>query len=165
MTPQATSALITIAIYVALIGFVLYRQMTAQPLNGRRLVILPAVLGLFALQQLSHQQLAASGSAVAILVIGVAVGVAAGVWRGSTFRIWTLNGTAMVQGTWLTLVAWAVLILVRLPLAYYGHLVNEPQGLVVGELLLALAVTFAAQNVALWSRANAVAPAPVQPAR
>jgi hypothetical protein len=63
----------------------------------------------------------------------------------------------MTKGTGLTLVAWAVLLAIRLPIAYASHVANYPQGLVIGELLLALAATFAAQNAVIWIRASRLA--------
>ena len=142
------------AIYVGLIGFVLYREMRPHQLRLRRLVLLPAVLGLFALQQLSRQQLTIDLSTVAFLGVNLAVGLIAGIWRGTTFRTWTEAGIVMNRGTVATLVAWGVLIAIRLPFAVVSHSTKLPQGLVVGELLLALAVTFAAQNAVLWLRAS-----------
>lgn len=155
MSAQTLSALATIAIYAGLIGFVLYRQMRAQPLRGRRLVLLPAVLGLFAFQQLARQPLDGLGTA-ALLVLSLAVGAAAGLWRGTTFRLWDQQGAVYVKGSRMTLVAWAALIAARLPFAVVSYEAKLPQGLVIGELLLALAVTFAAQNAVVWMRAGRV---------
>lgn len=58
----------------------------------------------------------------------------------------------MVKGTAMTLVTWAVLIVIRLPFAFLGYAAVHSQGFVVGELLLALAVTFVAQNAVIWAR-------------
>jgi hypothetical protein len=155
MSAQTLSALVTTAIYGGLIAFVLYRQMRAQPLRGRRLVLFPAVLGLFAFQQLARQPLEGLGAA-AILVLSLAVGAAAGLWRGSTFRLWEEGGSVFVKGTGMTLVTWGALIAARLPFAVLSYQAKLPQGLVIGELLLALAVTFAAQNAVVWRRAGRV---------
>lgn len=153
MSPdQLVGIAVNVAIYLALIAFVLYRQMSAQPLRGRRLVLFPAALGLIGLQQLARQPLAMDVGGVALLVAGLVIGLAAGLWRGTTFRVWADAGRVMVKGTAMTLVTWAVLIVIRLPFAFLGQTANHPQGFVVGELLLALAVTFAAQNVMVWAR-------------
>jgi hypothetical protein len=155
MAPEQLVGLaVNAAIYLALIGFVLYRQMSAQPLQGRRLVLLPAALGFFGVQLLARQPLAADLGTIAILAVGLAVGLGAGTWRGTTFRVWTEAATVTVQGTMMTLVTWGVLLAVRLPFAFLGHLANRPQGFAVGELLLALAVTFGAQNAVIWRRAR-----------
>lgn len=58
----------------------------------------------------------------------------------------------ITKGTASTLVAWGVLIAIRLPFAFASHAAKYPQGLVIGELLLALAMTFAAQNAVIWQR-------------
>jgi hypothetical protein len=154
---QTVGLVVNVGIYVALIGFVLYRQMSRLPLNPRRLVLLPAIIAVFAVQQLSRQPLAFDFGVVAFLVASLAVGILAGIWRGTTFRVWADEGGVMTKGTGLTLVAWAVLLAIRLPIAYASHAANYPQGLVIGELLLALATTFAAQNAVIWIRASRLA--------
>lgn len=156
MPPDKSVALIVnIAIYVALIAFVLYRQMSPVPLRAARLILLPAALGLFGLQQLLRRPFADVTSSV-LLVVGLVIAVAAGLWRGTTFRVWSEDARVMVRGTRMTLVTWAVLILVRLPFAFLANAAASPQGFVVGELLLALAVTFAAQNTVIWIRAKRI---------
>jgi len=96
---------------------------------------------------------------VALLVASIAVSILAGLWRGTTFRVWMEAGVVMTKGTAITLIAWGVLIAIRLPIAYASHAANYPQGLVIGELLLALAVTFAAQNAVIWVRSSRLATA------
>lgn len=155
MSPdQLVGLAVNVAIYVALIAFVLYRQMSARPLRGRRLVLFPAALGVFGLQQLARQPIAMDVGAVVLLVAGLVVGLVAGLWRGTTFRLWSDAGLVLVKGTAMTLVTWAVLIVLRLPFVFLGQSANHPQGFAVGELLLSLAVTFAAQNVVVWARAK-----------
>lgn len=151
---QTVGLMVNIAIYLALIAFVLYRQMSARPLRAGRLMLLPAALGLFGVQQLAREPLGMDVGGVALLVVGLVIGLAAGLWRGTTFRVWPDAGHVMVRGTAMTLVTWAVLIVIRLPFAFLGQAANHPQGFVIGELLLALAVTFAAQNAVIWARAK-----------
>jgi hypothetical protein len=157
---QIVGIVVNAGIYVALIAFVLYRQMTAQPLRPQRLVLLPLLLGAFAIQQISGQHLSAAFGTVAYLGVNFIVGIVLGVWRGTTFRLWSEVGTVMMRGTWVTLVAWGVLIVIRAGFALATHAVRYGQGVVIGELLLALAVTFAAQNVVIWMRAGRLAAGP-----
>jgi hypothetical protein len=156
---QVVGIVVNVGIYVALIGFVLYRQMSRLPLNPRRLVLLPVLIAVFALQQLSRHPLPFDLGMVALLVASIAVSILAGLWRGTTFRVWMEAGVVMTKGTAITLIAWGVLIAIRLPIAYASHAANYPQGLVIGELLLALAVTFAAQNAVIWVRSSRLATA------
>lgn len=153
MTPQQQVALaVNAAIYAGLIAFVLYREMSEHQLRLPRLVLAPAILGLFALQQLGRQHLNLGPATVAFLAANVNIGAAAGVWRGTTFRIWSQAGSVRTKGTTVTLVSWGVLIAVRLPFLAVSHVAKMSEGVVIGELLLALAATFAAQNVVLWLR-------------
>jgi hypothetical protein len=162
---QRVGIIVNVAVYVALIGFVLYRQMSRLPLNTRRLVLLPAVIAVFAVQQLSRQSFTVDLGTVAFLGLSLAVSVLAGLWRGTTFRMWIETGVVMTKGTAITLVAWGVLIAIRLPFAFASHAAKYPQGLVIGELLLALAVTFAAQNAVIWQRSTRLTTIPTDAQR
>ena len=151
---QLVGVLVNIAIYVALIGFILFRQMSGVSLNPRRLILLPGLMAVFAIQQLSRQTLTLDVSTIAFLVASLAVSLLAGIWRGTTFRVWSEAGVVMTKGTAATLIAWGVLIAIRIPLAAASQAAKFAQGVVIGELLLALAVTFAAQNAVIWLRAT-----------
>jgi len=153
---QLTGIVINVAIYAALIVFILYRQMSARPLRATLLVLIPLILAVFATQQLSGARATFDAQLVAILGINIGLSVVLGLWRGTTFRLWVDAGTPMIKGTALTLVTWGVLIATRLPSAFISHAAHYSQGFIVGELLLALCVTFAAQNVVIWARAARV---------
>jgi len=150
-TTQLVGIVINVLIYVALIVFVVYRQMSAQPLRPQRLVLLPAVLAVFGVQQLVSEHAVSAGTVV-YLAINAVAGVTLGVWRGTTFRVWSRGGAIMMQGTRLTLASWGLLILIRVAFALVIHATTYGQGVVIGELLVALAVTFAAQNSVIWAR-------------
>lgn len=155
MSPdQLVGLAANVVIYLGLVAFVLYRQMSARPIRGLGLVLLPAVLALFGMQQLLDQPLTSGLGGVAVVAVGLVIGLAVGLWRGMTFRVWADAGQAMAKGTAMTLVSWAVLIVVRLPFAFLGFAADRPRGFVVGELLLALAETFATQNAVVWARAH-----------
>jgi len=160
-TPQVVGILANVAIYVLVIAFVLFRQMTAQQIRPARLVLLPAIFLVFAVQQLTSQHLSLSASTVAYLGINLGVSIAAGIWRGTTFRMWAQYGAVMMRGTRFTLAAWAVLIAVRVVFAFAEHATKYGQGVVIGELLLALAVTFATQNIVIWLRAAQLTAVPM----
>jgi hypothetical protein len=151
---QLVGVVVNIAVYVALIAFILVRQMSRTAVNPRRLVILPALIAVFAVEQLSRQGLNLDLPTISFLATSLAVSLVAGMWRGTTFRLWAEHDVVMTKGTLLTLVAWGVLIAIRIPFAAVSHAANYPQGLAIGELLLALAVTFAAQNAVIWLRAG-----------
>jgi len=113
---NSSGVVVNVTIYVALIAFILFRQMSRVSLTPRRLIILPALMAVFAVQQLSRQTLTLDLGTVAFLVASLAVSLLAGIWRGTTFRVWSEAGVVMTQGTVLTLIAWGVLIAIRVPL-------------------------------------------------
>ena len=148
------AVVVNVAIYVVLIVFVVVRQMGRHALVGRRLVVLPAALAVFGVQQLSSAHAGLDAGAAAFLGVNLVISVALGVWRGTTFHLSVEAGVVMLSGTVTTLLSWLVLIAVRVPFALLSHATKYGQGLIIGELLLALAVTFAAQNAVIWTRSE-----------
>lgn len=59
---QFVGLAVNVVVYLALIALVLYRQMSAQPLRARTLVLMPMVLGLLGLLQLGRQPSLQTGS-------------------------------------------------------------------------------------------------------
>lgn len=156
--------LLTAAIGVALALLIIYRQLRRQPLEGRRLIILPLVLAVLGLYSLSHKPPTA-GAAVAALVISLASAVVLGLARGGSMHVWLEAGSVLRQGVLLTLVLWIVSIIVRVAIGAIAQRSGVAQSVTVGELPLFLGVTLAAQNVVIWQRAQALGVSSRTPSR
>lgn len=140
---------------VALVLFIIYRQLRRQPMEGRRLVVVPLVLALVGLYSLSNKPPAA-GAAVTALVASLVCAVILGLARGASMRVWWEAGSVLRQGGLLTLALWIVSIAVRIGIGAIAKRAGVAQSVTVGELPLFLGVTLAAQNVVLWTRAQAL---------
>jgi hypothetical protein len=101
---------VEIVLIAAAIIYVLGRRLTGEPAVGKRLLLIPAVLGVVGLTQLSVH----SVTGVVFLVASTALSVAFGLLRGLTIRTYERNGVVMLRYTVMTIVLWAASIAARL---------------------------------------------------
>jgi hypothetical protein len=105
-----------ILVVIGIIGFVIYQQLAVQLLQGRRLVVLPAVVTLIGFFGLRGHHLGPAD--IAWLTVGAAgsllIGLAFGLITRLESRDGVLWGKLPRRGLWLwvVLVAWRVLIMV-----------------------------------------------------
>jgi len=108
------------------------------------------------ISNLTHQPSLAP-TAIAVLAVNVAIAVTLGLWRGSSIRMWRdASDTILRQATLLTLALWLVAIALRALTAILGHLSGNAGSVSFGELPLFLGITFAAQNLMVWARAQSL---------
>jgi hypothetical protein len=97
---------IEIVLIVAAVCYVLVRRIMGEPAQGKRLLILPVVLGLIGLSDISGDL--KSQSMIAFLAVSVGISVVLGALRGLSVRIAERDGIAVVHYTWVTVVLWVV---------------------------------------------------------
>jgi hypothetical protein len=101
---------------IGIIGFVIYQQLAGQLLQGRRLVVLPAVVTVIGFLDLRGHHLGPAD--IAWLTVGVAGSVLIGLAFGLVMRLESRDGVLWgkmpPRGLWLwaALVAWRALIMV-----------------------------------------------------
>lgn len=149
----------TVVIGAALVLFIIYRQLGRRPVEGRQLAVVPLVLAVLGLYNLNKQPPATS-AAVAALVASLAGAVVFGLARGRSMRVWQEAGSVLRQGAPLTAVLWIVSIALRIAIGAVAHRSGVAQSVTVGELPLFLGVTLAAQNLVIWTRAQALSVVP-----
>jgi hypothetical protein len=149
----------TIALGIALVVFIIYRQLARRPVEIRPMVVLPLILAVLGLYNLNKEPLT-SGAGVGALVASLATAVVFGLARGYTTRVWLDSGTVTRQGTAITLALWIIAILLRIGIGAIARHAGVPQSVTFGELPLFLGVTLAAQNLVIWMRAQALGMTP-----
>jgi hypothetical protein len=133
--------------WVGVALFVIVRQFLPRPISEKTLVVMPVIAGLIGLQWVFKTP-PDGPTAVSLITVNLALGVALGLARGATLKVWqTSAGTWMSRGGGVTLVLWLLAVGARIALA-----VSFPGAVPLIELPLFLAVTFAAQNLILWLR-------------
>ncbi len=156
----SASSPVTFFLIAALVVYAVARQLAPSRLDGRRLLMVPALCAFFALQQsTAFSSLDIAGSLV--LVVGAATGIAAGALRGLSTRIWVAaDGVVWTKGTWFTLATWVGMIAVRILAGVAAHFAGVPQGGMMADVVLLVGLSFGAQNAIVWLRAQQLVPAP-----
>ena len=152
----------TVILGVALVLFIIYRQLMRRPVEDRQLVVVPLVLAGLGLYNLDKQPPGMS-AAVTALVASLVIAVVLGLARGRSMRVWQEAGSVLRQGAPITVVLWIIAIVLRIGIGAIAHRAGVAQSVTFGELPLFLGVTLAAQNVVIWMRAQAIGVPPYTP--
>jgi hypothetical protein len=150
---------IQLVIGIAVLGWLIYRQLRVWPVNasGLRFVAIVAVIGLFEAVPYFHSHHGGSVAYVALagsLVLAAGFGVA----RAWTVRLFVRDGQVMQQGGWITAVLWVVAVAAHLG---YDALIGEHKGLAgigTATILLYLAVSLGVQRLIIRQRAERMQP-------
>jgi hypothetical protein len=98
---------------IAIVGYVIGRQLIGEPLRGRRLIVLPAVLTVIGAVDLHSSHRPVQPVDVACLVVGGLIAAAIGLAQGRLMRVESRNGSLWAQlpvkGLWL----WVGLVVSR----------------------------------------------------
>ena len=144
----------------AIAVFFIVRQFMAAAITPRSLLVLPLIMGHFGVQAIIKTP-PETTLAVTVFAVNAVAGVVLGLVRGASTKVWrALDGSWMRQGTLLTLALRVVSIAVRV-----GIGVASRGATPLDTITFFLAITFAAQNLAVWMRmggARAVASVELQ---
>jgi hypothetical protein len=149
------SVLVVLAV-IAIIGYIIVRQVQGEPLRGKRAVLLPVILTVIGFLNLRSGGTHLTGADIACLVVGVAGSAVIGLAFGAITRLRERGGYLWAQlplwGLWLwaALVAWRVLTMV-LATGMHAHVAAS-----TGTLLLSLGINRVAQAAVIVPRAMAM---------
>jgi hypothetical protein len=136
---------------IAVVGYVLVRRMMGEPAQAKRMLILPAVLSVIGLTDVSGQL--KSPVAVLFLVGSVAISVVLGMLRGASVRITERDGLAFVRYTWVTLVLWVINLAVKFGAnLVFGAVDAKDAASVSNGLLLTLGLGILAEGLIVLTR-------------
>jgi hypothetical protein len=138
-----------VVLIAAAIIYVMARRLMGEPAVGKRLLLLPAVLGVIGLAQTSVH----SVTAVVFLVGSAALSVVFGLLRGLTIRTYEQNGIVMLRYTAMTIVLWAASIVARFAAGFVMNLV-DPSAVQVGNgLMLGVGAGLLAEGLVVLTKA------------
>lgn len=138
-----------IVLIAAAIIYVMARRLLGEPAVGKRLLVLPAVLGLIGLTQTSVH----SVTAVVFLAASAALSVVFGLLRGLTIRTYEQNGIVMLRYTAMTLVLWLASIAARLAAGFVMNLVDPSAAQASNGLMLVVGAGLLAEGLVVLSKA------------
>ena len=145
---------VTILLGVAAVGYVLWSRLRGQPLNARRLLVLPVVLTVIGVADLTGSSAPRlSGTDVGFLAAGVAISVVLGVARGATIELYPNGGELWQRYRPVTVVAWVTLVVAKLALAGIASVAGASAGAETRGLLLSLGASLIAEAAVVGPRA------------
>jgi len=162
MSSQSVSYLLYGVLGLALLIWIISRQVGERTWTPRRLAIMPLVFVAVAIvngRTLGHDL--AHGLGVALFAGGLVVAVLLGLARAATMAARPgPDGTVVTRGGGWTVALWLVSIAVRVGLAFGATALGAPEG--VAEAMLFVAVTFGAQNLVVARRGGLLGATPQQ---
>jgi hypothetical protein len=148
------SEILEIAAVIAIIAYVIGRQLQGQPLRGKKVVLLPVVLTIIGLSDLDSKHMHMQPADVALLVIGALITASIGVALGAVTRLENRNGALWGQlpakGLWL----WLLLILSRVAVTGIADASGAKVAAASSTVLLMLGINRLAQAAVMLVRAT-----------
>jgi hypothetical protein len=149
--------LANVVVYLALIGYVLFRKFEGQPVGTpRRLFALPVVLIVIGFGDLSHGRTLAP-IAIALTVIGAALSLGLGLLRGRADKLSVRDGAPFVRWGAASLSLFAANIAAKLVLDLVGVASGAAGSTIGRSLLLSLGLTLLGEAAVIWMRTGGVA--------
>lgn len=145
--------LLTGLLALVAIAYVLLRRLAGEPLEGRRLVLLPLVLLIVGVSQLHGVH--ATALDVAVLVVEGAAAAVLGAVRGMTVHVYPQGGHLWYRYRPLTIVVWVGSLLLRLGQVAAAHALGADSGVLGRALLPVLALSLLAEALVVGKRALA----------
>jgi hypothetical protein len=148
--------LANVAIYLALIVFVIARRMIGRPVGPvKKQFALPVIAILIGWGDASkglHKPVD-----IAFTVIGCAISLALGLARGGADRLSTRDNAPYVQWTVLSLGLFAANLVIKLALDVAGVAAGEPTAVATQSLILSLGLTLLGEAAVIWFRSGGAA--------
>jgi uncharacterized membrane protein len=147
--------LANVAIYLALIVFVVARRMIGRPVGpAKKLFALPViviVIGWGDATRGLHKP-----ADVTLTVVGCVISLIFGLARGRADRLSDRDSAPYVQWTWVSLGLFAALLLIKLALDLAGIAAGETAAAAGQSLILTLGLTLLGEAAVIWYRSGGV---------
>ncbi|MEO6958127.1 MAG: hypothetical protein ABI137_15400 [Antricoccus sp.] len=145
---------VTIVLVIAAICYVLWSRMQGRPLQARRLLVLPlvlTVLGIFDLTAASAPHLAPKD--IAFLAASITLSVVLGAARGATIELYPQQDALWQRYRRSTVALWVVLITLKIVLAAVASFAHAQAGGGTNSLMLSLGLSLLAEAAIVGPRA------------
>jgi cell division protein FtsW (lipid II flippase) len=140
---------VEVVLIAAVVVFVMARRLMGEPAVGKRLLLLPVILGVIGLTQASVH----SVSAVVFLAASAALSVMFGLLRGLTIRTYEQNGIVMLRYTAMTIVLWVASIAARFAAGFVMNLIDLDAAQAGNGLMLVVGAGLLAEGLVVMSKA------------
>jgi len=146
---------VVVTLVLAVVGYVLASRIAGQPVNTRRLLVLPGVLTAMGLLELSGA--VTSGvrpQDLGLLAVGLAAAAGLGAARGATVTVAVRDGRPWLRYRPVTLGLWAATVAVRVGLTVLAHTAGAAVAGSGPALLVSVGVTLLAEGAVVTHRAS-----------
>jgi hypothetical protein len=148
-------SLLTVVAAIGIIVFVVGQQVVGSALSGKRTVVLPAVLTVIGIADVTGHGAHPGATDIVLLAISAGIAIAIGAGLGAMTRLERRNGHLWAQlpmrGLWL----WAALIASRVLITAIAHAADAHVAAGTDAILLMLGLNRAAQALVVVPRAIA----------
>ncbi|HTW21578.1 MAG TPA: hypothetical protein VME70_15390 [Mycobacteriales bacterium] len=149
------SELVRIVAVVAVVGFVIARQFRGEPLRGRRVVVLPIVLMVIGVIDLSSSHPTVRPIDIACLVAGGVLVATIGIAQGRAIRLESRDGALWGQMPTWGIGLWVLLVTVRIGMTVVATGLHAHVAASSDTILLMLGINRLGQAAAIVWRAMA----------
>jgi hypothetical protein len=147
------SAPIEILAAIAVIAYVIGRQLTGEPLRGKRVVVLPVILTVIGAVDLGGSEHPVRPVDAVLLLVGAVVVAAIGLAQGAVMRLERRNGTLWGQMPVASLWLWLALVASRLMLTLLAVGLDAKAASAGSTILLMLGINRLGQAAVIVLRA------------
>jgi hypothetical protein len=152
---ESLMSVLSVVGILAVVAFVIGRQLVGEPLRGKRLLVLPAVLVVVGLVGLTKHGTHVSGTDVTLIVASALVAAVVGVLQGRSVRLQSRGGFLWGQVPPRSLWLWVALIASRIVVIGIAHSLGADVAASSSAIFLSLGVNRLAQAGIVTSRALA----------
>jgi hypothetical protein len=149
------SDFISVIAVIAVVGYVISRQLTGEALRGKRVVLLPVILSVIGIADLGSNKVSVRPVDIVCLVVGGIVVAAIGAAQGAVTRLESRNGSLWgqlpVKGLWL----WVLLILARVAMTLVADGLDAKVAASGATILLMLGINRLGQAAVVVTRSMA----------
>ena len=146
---------LTILLVVAAVGYVLWSRMKGQPLKLKRLLVLPVILMVLGITDLTGSSAPhLSPKDIAFLVVGAVISAVLGAARGATIELYPQQGELWQRYRRITVGLWITLIAAKLIVLVIASAAGASAGGGTSSLLLCLGVSLLAEAAIVGPRAR-----------
>jgi hypothetical protein len=146
-----------IAIAIALIVVVLARRIRGEAVPApRKLFLLPVVVGVIGLQNLSHTEL--NSVDIGVIAAGCALSLVLGLVRGRLDKVSMVNGAPYMAWTAGSVSVFVVNVLAKVALDAGGVAAGGTTAALSSSILFSLALTLLGEAAVVWLRSQSLAP-------
>jgi hypothetical protein len=146
---------VDIVAVIAIVGYVIGRQLLGEQLRGKRLLLLPAILVVYGATELIGHGHHPSPTDIALIVAGAVVAAGIGVAQGSMMRLSARNGTLWGQMPRRSLWLWFALVLSRVVLIVVASGLEAHMAASTTPIIFTLGINRLAQAAVIAPRAMA----------